>query len=60
MGVCLGSDAVYLLQLFDSVEPAVLLPPGENRLGCDWPDARQLLELRLVGAVQINGLCLWS
>jgi hypothetical protein len=42
LGVRLGSDAIDLLQFLDPAEPLVLLPPGENRLGGDRPDSRQL------------------
>ena len=42
LGVRLGSDAINLLQFLDPAEPSVLLPPGENRLGSDRPDSRQL------------------
>jgi hypothetical protein len=54
LAVGLRSDAVYLLQLLDPSEPAMLLAPGENRLGSDRPDLWQLLELGLVGTVQIE------
>ena len=43
LGVRLGSDAINLLQFLDPAEPVVLLPPGDNRLGSDGPDSRQLL-----------------
>jgi hypothetical protein len=54
LGVCLRSDAVHLLQLLDPGEPAMLLSPGENRLGSDRSNLRKLLKLRFAGTVQIE------